>query len=371
MELHQNFLADFSRGFTTVKTNFGIIQGAFSNGNRTCMWTRFGIFTICDGMISSAFENWPKENPLRKTTRTKMTTMMPRSKFCRVKAIDWLIDWLFWLIDWLIDYFLRCFGGGERSCSLGEHLFDFFVLFYRKGKRGKKQGSSNAKKAKRGGDEDVSAALEAQCQMIWACRDLIAALPNKALKSILEANDQHVPVAGKVFRYFLIIFFSRCTFVLTFAVSISPPPHFPSISTHFLPIPPPPFPTHFLPISHPYYSNFLTCFLSFSKMLDQVTDMLVFGAPKKCTVCHSPTGHVVIRCVTTVYGKIGQKNAVSFCLRMEFVHLIKLDFCFFSADGYGCIGSVSGWAKCDFKTQTPARQAPIIPEDLLEHYHFL
>ncbi|XP_055340113.1 poly [ADP-ribose] polymerase 1-like [Paramacrobiotus metropolitanus] len=73
-----------------------------------------------------------------------------------------------------------------------------------------------------------------------------------------------------------------------------------------------------------------------SKVADRVVDMLLFGATAKCQQCSSDRGHIVV-----------------------------------SADAYYCIGQVSDWAKCDYKTQKPARNNVTIPEKLLEKYEFL
>lgn len=42
------------------------------------------------------------------------------------------------------------------------------------------------------------AVLKEQNERIWAARDELAQLPAKAQKELLEANEQHVPVANKV-----------------------------------------------------------------------------------------------------------------------------------------------------------------------------
>ena len=42
--------------------------------------------------------------------------------------------------------------------------------------------------------------------MMWAARDELAKLPVKAQKELLEANEQHVPVANKVCNVENIVF---------------------------------------------------------------------------------------------------------------------------------------------------------------------
>ncbi|OWA53684.1 Poly [ADP-ribose] polymerase 1 [Hypsibius exemplaris] len=179
--------------------------------------------------------------------------------------------WHFHDLRWADQLRLRKLAAGKTAKidnDEEEEEEDAAEVDEKKGKRKKKQGSAGSKKIKPGADDLGSADLREQIEMIWACRDQVASLTNKEMKTILEANDQHVPVSGK--------------------------------------------------------------------MLDRLTDVLVFGATEKCTVCASPTGHIVV-----------------------------------SADAYRCVGSASEWAKCDFKTQSPARKVPTIPADLLKKHPFL
>ncbi|GAU93582.1 hypothetical protein RvY_05504 [Ramazzottius varieornatus] len=72
-----------------------------------------------------------------------------------------------------------------------------------KSKRGKRQGGSRKKKATKqtkteAGMNEEMVALKEQNERIWAARDELAQLPAKAQKELLEANEQHVPVANKI-----------------------------------------------------------------------------------------------------------------------------------------------------------------------------
>ncbi len=71
------------------------------------------------------------------------------------------------------------------------------------------------------------------------------------------------------------------------------------------------------------------------KMLDRLADCMTFGALEKCTECQG--GQLVFR----------------------------------SGVGYQCMGDMSEWTKCQFKTEDPKRKAFKVPSEFKEAYSFL
>lgn len=73
----------------------------------------------------------------------------------------------------------------------------------------------------------------------------------------------------------------------------------------------------------------------FLKMLDRLSDIMTFGALKKCTKCGS-----------------GQ-------------------FVFRSGFGYQCIGHLSEWSKCENIVDKPERTPFKVPKEFKEQYSFM